>query len=278
MAPLATGIETVSGKLKRRQPRKLLTRPERGQRRRQIEWPDLMTARRGQQLAFEHARPVQDCCKSIEAGRRFAGLADPSPTIPAGACAGPCIGAPHSRKPATPPRLARRRPPPRARLSGFSSPDMRVCRSSKSTSRESAPVPEPSRFQAIRLDERRRGSRPRERRRRRPLKKPIATGRRLSYAWVYSLAQPDRTGLQHRAARIQIPRMASGRAHLDSRGLEETSVGNYSEQAPADSKLRMDSANAIDGRSVGVFGEEAVAQARGPQYDTPHLRIASARR
>ena len=92
MAPLATGIETVSGKLKRRQPRKLLTRPERGQRRRQIEWPDLMTARRGQRLAFEHARPVQDCCKSIEAGRRFAGLADPSPTIPAGACAGPCIG------------------------------------------------------------------------------------------------------------------------------------------------------------------------------------------
>ena len=96
------------------------------------------------------------------------------------------------------------------------------------------------------LDERRRALRPRERRRRRPLKKPIATGRRLSCAWVYSLAQPDRTALQHRAWRIQIPRTAQGRGHLDSRDLEETSVGNYSEQTPADPKLRMDSANAID--------------------------------
>ena len=48
----------------------------------------------------------------------------------------------------------------------------------------------------------------------------------------------DRHGLQHRARRIQIPRISLDRCHLDSRELEETSIGNYSGHAPTASRLR----------------------------------------
>jgi hypothetical protein len=48
----------------------------------------------------------------------------------------------------------------------------------------------------------------------------------------------DRHCLQHHARRIQIPRISLDHRHLDSRELEETSIGNYSGHAPTASRLR----------------------------------------
>ncbi len=162
-----------------------------------------------------------------------------------GVCApGHASGAPPSRKPARRLRLARGRPPARAHLAGLSAPNMRVCRSSKSTSRESAPVPGPSRFQEIRFDDRRRGLRPREPRRRRPLKRPIATGQPLSYAWVHPTAQqiflPFRIAPDECKSRECIWAAATWTA--------TTSQKQASEITQTKRRPRTDQANAIDSR------------------------------
>jgi hypothetical protein len=101
--------------------------------------------------------------------------------------------------------------------------------SSKTTSRRSGPLPEPFRLQAIRLDERRLRLRPREQRRWRPLKKPLGNGRRIFCAWVYPLARRLRWPSTSRLANPNSPQVL-GEWHLDNRDLEETSVGNYSDQ------------------------------------------------
>jgi hypothetical protein len=60
-----------------------------------------------------------------------------------------------------------------------------------------------------------------------------------------------RPRLQHHGLTNSSPRMSSHRWRLDSRDLEETSVGNYSSQS-ARGRLRLDFASALKGSGVGA--------------------------
>jgi hypothetical protein len=78
----------------------------------------------------------------------------------------------------------------------------------------------------------------------------------------------DRQGLQHRARRTQTPRISLDRWQLDSREVEETSIGNYSGHAPTALNSRIDVVNPFADRKELV---RSVAQR------TSHSRMGTFR-
>jgi hypothetical protein len=121
----------------------------------------------------------------------------------------------------------------------------RPAESSKSISRQSAPLAEPSQSPAIRFYERRSRLQRREPRKRQLPTKPIAAGSRFFCASVQTLAYvtpwPSRVAPGDR-------RFIFSRPAFGHRQAAETSIGNYSDQPPTTLTLRMDAANAIDRR------------------------------
>jgi hypothetical protein len=237
-----------------------------------------MTARRGQRPAFAHARPVQDCRNCIEAGRRFAGLRDPSSTIPGGLRAGSRPGGAAFAQ-----ACKAASPCPWATADTGSPIGFFVA--------EHAPV------SIVEIDLTRIGAGPRA------FAIPSDPAR-----WAppsVAAARTAQTTAAEKADRNRTPSLlcmgpfpCAARSHCSSasrlanpnsaHGSGPRAFGQPRSRRNKRRKLLRANAGgsqAPDGlrqrnrqRSVGVFGEETVAQARGPQYDTRRLRIASARR